>query len=97
MNQGGQFIESSSLNYNVHWRFKPRASWSATAFVEDGLEQRSGVGETYKRYGTGTALSYEIMKKITPTFSYSYTQRSTKLIGRSYEVNAVTLYLAYRF
>lgn len=97
LSQGGQYIQSSSVEYRIGWNFKPRASLSGNLFMEDGAETRAGISEPFSRFGTGIGISYELLKKITPSLSYSYTQRSSKLAGRSYEVNGVTVYVSYRF
>ncbi|MBI1840465.1 MAG: outer membrane beta-barrel protein [Verrucomicrobia bacterium] len=97
LNQGGQYIQSSTVNYNISWGFKPRASLTSTVFMEDGTEARAASSEPYKRFGASAAISYEIMKRLAPTLSYSYIQRTSKLAGRGYEVNAVSLYISYRF
>jgi hypothetical protein len=79
----------------ARWHLFQKLSLSTGFEFEHGTELTAG-GETFDRFGPRMSLERPLTSKMSGVLRYQYYQRQSDLAGGDYEVNLVTLSIAYR-
>ncbi|MGA2247234.1 MAG: hypothetical protein ABSH48_19760 [Verrucomicrobiota bacterium] len=109
LNQGGSYLEQTTIGYLVSWSLTQRISVSASANYVDGqqpLAVSNGVyspfalsegTENYQQYGGGLQMTWRCTDHFSASVNYNHLQRTSNLAGRSYTDNTVGLQFNYTF
>ena len=92
----GGTVDLYSARWQADWKLVRDIAIGTSFVYEHGTQIYSG-SETFDRYGPGLSFSRAFTTKLTGSLAYQFYSRSSDLADRSYNINVVTLTLAYQF
>ena len=100
VNAGSDYVESSSVRYNITWRFRPNTSLGGNASYVIGNQPGIGTGsrtEDFDQFGYGLNLSHNFTTRLSGSLGYTLYVRESNLPDRGYRQNLATLSFRYQF
>lgn len=96
-----------ALTYGFNWRMNSVLSPRGNAYYEIGSDSGGSsfnflgfpvsTAEDYHRYGVGVGVDYQLSSRITTSFDYNFSHKSSNLYNRSYYQNLATVSVRYDF
>jgi hypothetical protein len=83
------YVELLSARYNLAWAFHHQGTLGADLAYEHGTEPYAVEDEVFDRYGFGVNASWRFNRHFSTGVSYRFSDRTSSLEGRDYQVNSV--------
>ncbi|MBC8001631.1 MAG: outer membrane beta-barrel protein [Opitutaceae bacterium] len=100
VNQGSDYVESSTVNYQITWALRRTTSLSGNVSYQIGNQPNIGPGgqeEDFNQFGFGFGIQQGLTQKLSSSLAYSFTKRDSNLPDRGYTQNTVLLTFNYQF
>ena len=100
VNQGSQYVESSTARYQINWEVRRKTSLSGSVSYEIGQQPGIGGGgqlEKYNQLGFGLGIQQGLTQKLSSGLAYNFVRRDSNLSNRGYAQNSVLLTFTYQF